>query len=216
MRKEEITKGKKREPRRKVTLRDVAKIAQVSMSSISRVIHDYPGVHPDLRSRVEEAMREINYFPLSNKRRLGKPQRHAFFFLLTNRDLNVAPHSKIMQAIERETSRRGDLLVYRSFRLHVETPPEDLNIAQMLDLTDHIFHGTPVGGVILTGPSYPNLVRAMERLGIHFVVLGNNYVGSDELSKDAVYFDGYQGAYDSTRYLVDLGHTNILFIGDPN
>ena len=120
MRKEGIAKEKKREIKRKVTLRDVAKLAQVSMSSVSRVIHDYPGVHRDLRSRVEQAMREINYFP--NKRRSGKPQRHAFCFLLTNRDLSVAPHSRIMQAIERETSRRGDLLFYRSLRLNAETP----------------------------------------------------------------------------------------------
>ena len=216
MRKEETTKQKKRELKRKVTLRDVATVAQVSMSSVSRVIHDYPGVHRDLRSRVEQAMREINYFPLSNKKRLGKPERQVFCFFLTNRGLNVAPHSKIMQAIERETSRRGDLLVYKSLRFNAETPPEDLNIAQMLELSDHLSYGAPIGGVILTGLSYPNLIQALEKLGIPYVVLGNNYVGPDELPKDAVYFDGYQGAYNSTRYLLDLGHTNILFIGDPH
>jgi LacI family transcriptional regulator len=216
MRKVETTKEKKRQLRRKVTLKDVAKRAQVSMSSVSRVIHDYPGVHLDLRSRVEEAMREVHYLPLSNKQRRGKSPKHVFYFLLTNRDLNVAPHSKIMQAIERETSRRGDLLVYKSFRLDAQTPPEELNIAHTLELTDHASRGTPVGGVILTGLSYPNLVQTLESLGINCVVLGNNYVASEELNTDAVYFDGYHGAYDSTRYLLDLGHTNILFIGDPN
>ena len=157
-----------------MTLKDVAERAQVSMSSVSRVIHDYPGIHLDLRSRVEQAMREVNYLPLSNKRRLGKGQKHVFYFLLTNRDLSVAPHSKIMQAIERETSRRGDLLVYKSLRLSAETPPQDLNIAETLELIDHRSHGTPIGGVILTGLSYPNLVQTLEGLGIHCVVLGNN------------------------------------------
>ena len=144
----EATKEKKREARKKVTLKDVAKVAQVSMSSVSRVIHDYQGVHPELRSRVEQAMREVNYSPLSNKRRLGKNQKHVFYFLLTNRELNVAPHSKIMQAIERETSRRGDLLVYKSFRLNAEAPPEELDITRKLELTDHPLLGAPVGGVI--------------------------------------------------------------------
>lgn len=218
MHKVETTKEKKRESKRKkkVTLNDVAKIAQVSMSSVSRVIHDYPGVHPDLRSSVEQAMRELNYFPLSNKRRLGKHQSHVFYFLLTNRQLNVAPHSKIMQAIESETSRRGDVLVYRSLRLNAETAPEDLNITKMLELNGYISSGTLVGGVILTGLSYPNILQALEKSSVPYVVLGNNYIGADELTKDAVFFDGYQGAYDSTRYLVNLGHTNILFVGDPD
>src|SRR5258706_8444765 len=163
MHKVETTKEKKRSSKRKrkVTLSDVAKIAQVSMSSVSRVIHDYPGVHPDLRSIVEQAMREINYFPVSNKRRLGKHQSHLFCFLLTNRRLNVAPHSKIMQAIENETSRRGDVLVYRSIRLTAETAPEDLNIVRMLELNDYMSSGTPLGGVILTGLSYPNILQAL-------------------------------------------------------
>jgi LacI family transcriptional regulator len=47
-------------------------------------------------------------------------------------------------------------------------------------------------------------------------LLGNNYAGAEPPKTNAVYFEGYQGACESTRYLIDLGHAHILFIGDPN
>jgi len=76
--------------------------------------------------------------------------------------------------------------------------------------------GTPGGGVILTGLTCPSLLKGLEGLGIPYVLLGNNYARPEPLTTDAVYFDGYQGACESTRYLIDLGHSRILFIGDPS
>jgi len=47
----------------KVTIYDVAALAGVSVSSVSRVLHGVPNVRKDVRERVEEAIRKTEYVP---------------------------------------------------------------------------------------------------------------------------------------------------------
>lgn len=200
---------------KKVTIKDVAEYAGVSMSSVSRVLRDYPGVHPDLRARIEQAIQELGYQSAAQRRRQAEATSRVFYFLLTNRNLHIPFHSRVLQAIEHECSRGGDLLLYRTFQYAAETPPQELPLEQILNLRLETKRGPWPDGVVLTGPTYPNLLAALRRLEIPFVYLANNY-GGNEPVEDAVAFDGHQGAYEATRYLTDLGHRQILFIGDPS
>jgi LacI family transcriptional regulator len=199
---------------KKATMMDVAKQAGVSISSVSRVANNYPGVHPKLRSRVERAIGELDYLPSATKKRLQEEGTRLIFFVLANRDLQIPFHSRVLQAIENECSRHGDRILFRTLRYTPETPAEQLNVGQLLEFS--VSHRKEVlpDGVILTGLTYPNLLDAFRKVNIPVVLLGNNYAGSD-LEEAAVFFDGFQGACDAARYLIDLGHTNILFIGDP-
>src|SRR5437773_6764125 len=52
------------------TIIDVAKAAEVSISTVSRVIHDYEHVRPALRQRVQQVMEELQYVPNRQARRL--------------------------------------------------------------------------------------------------------------------------------------------------
>src|SRR5579859_716134 len=52
------------------TIIDVAKAADVSISTVSRVINDYVHVRPELRLRVQEAMQELHFVPNRQARRL--------------------------------------------------------------------------------------------------------------------------------------------------
>jgi len=193
---------------------DVAKQAGVSISSVSRVTQNYPGIHPKLRSRVERAMQELGYLrPMSN-RRLREPRQYLIYFLLANRDLHIPFHSRILQAIENECSRNGDRVLFRTLRYIPETQPEDLNVRQLLEFPASTMKGILPDGVILTGLTYSNLLAALKETNIPVVLLGNNFSGFS-IDGDAVTFDAGKGAYDATQHLIDLGHVNILFVGDP-
>ena len=54
---------------------DVAKLAGVSLQTVSRVINDSPHVRADTRERVQDAMRKLEYRPNPVARGLGEPQR---------------------------------------------------------------------------------------------------------------------------------------------
>jgi LacI family transcriptional regulator len=200
---------------KRATIHDVAKYAGVSTSSVSRVLNQYSGIHPHLRSRVEEAIQELSYVPAKHKKRWPETGSRLFYFILTNRNLHIPFHSKTLQAIENECSRKGDLLLFRTLQYSPETPPEDLQLARVLEFEFLGRDGTRPHGVILTGPTYQNLLQALQSLSIPYILLGNNFGGTN-LGSDAVTFDGHQGSYEATRYLRDLGHTQILFIADPS
>lgn len=199
----------------KPTLEDVAARAQTSISSVSRVLNDYPGVHPGLRARIRRALEELGYTPSAGRKRPAASRRRVFTFLLSNRGLNVPVYSRILQVVETEAGHQGDLLLFRSIRYTRDTAPEDLSVSGLLTLPSSGGGRRGVDGVILTGLTYPNLVEALTESGVPFVLLGNNYVGPP-LDRDTVLFDGLEGARQAVSYLVDLGHRHILFVGDPN
>lgn len=193
---------------------DVAKLAGVSISSVSRVANNYPGVHPNLRLRIDRAIKELGYSLSPTKKRHKDRGPRLIYFVLANRDLHLPFHSRVLQAIENECGRHGDLILFRTFRYSPESSPQDLNVPQLLEVSFAAKKGVLPDGVILTGLTYPNFLEALKNAEFPVMLLGNNYAGSD-LSGDAVTVDLFQGACDATRHLIDLGHTNILFIGDP-
>jgi len=194
----------------KITIRDVAERTHTSISSVSRVVHNYPGIDPGLRSRIEQAIQDLNYCPAPRKSRLRGYR--VIYYLLTNRNLRTPFHAKVLQAVEDECTRRGDLLLFRTFRYAPEMPSQQLEAP----LKDRAFsnNGGPVAdGMIISGLISTNFLRALERTNIPFVVSGSTYSGADPAA-DLVSVDLQQGGYDATRYLIDLGHKSILFIGD--
>src|SRR5213594_3433094 len=201
-------------PIRKSTVKDVAARVNVSISSVSRVINGYPGVHPSLYSRVMQAVAEVQYVIPAERVRQQRARSKVIYFILANRNLHIPFHSKVLQAVENKCAERKDLLLYRSLRYSEHAAPEDINLSEILNLSS-ARDSLPADGLILTGTTYPNFLEALRKTGIPFVLLGNNYSG-ERLATDAVYFDGFQGAYEATRYLVELGHRHILFIGDTS
>src|ERR1700704_4137756 len=60
-----------------LTIEHIASLAQVSRSTVSRVINDHPSVRPDVRERVLQVIREQNYAPQAAARNLAsaRPRR---------------------------------------------------------------------------------------------------------------------------------------------
>lgn len=47
----------------KLTIQDIARLAGVSKSSVSRVLNNYPAISQELRERVMRVVREYNFVP---------------------------------------------------------------------------------------------------------------------------------------------------------
>ena len=58
-------------PGQRVRLEDVAKLAGVSMKTVSNVVHDYPHVSPQMRERVQAAIDQLGYRPNLTARTLA-------------------------------------------------------------------------------------------------------------------------------------------------
>jgi len=69
------------EPQR-VTIREVAEAAGVSVSTVSHVLNEYGDIGPDTERHVRQVMKEMNYHPSSLARRLTRSRSYLFQLLL--------------------------------------------------------------------------------------------------------------------------------------
>ena len=188
----------------KVGLREIAKAAHVSMATASRVLSG--------RGRVDE---EIQKTVLAEAKKLGvdPSQRYkskTLAFVLSNRAMLHAFHSRILSGAEAHCRMRGWDVVCLSYQYSRHTPSNELQLPQVIGRRDLI------RGVILAGTNSANLLELLRNQRIVFSVLGNNVIGNHaQLEKcDAVYADDIQGGLDTTQQLLHQGHQHIWFVGN--
>ncbi len=194
---------------RPATIRDVARRAQVGVATISRVLNSSPHVSPRMRERVLAAIRHLGFRPNAQARRILKRRSEMVCFLLSNRDFLHPFHARILQGVETYASSIRQSVLFAALHYSSQTPPERIALPPVLQERGLI------DGVILAGTLYPNLMRRIKLLNIPFVAFSNNVVGLDGSFRfDEVGFDGFHGAEEATRYLIEQGHRQIVFVGD--
>jgi DNA-binding LacI/PurR family transcriptional regulator len=188
----------------KVGLREIASAANVSLATASRVLSGNTRVDPDIQKVVLEQAKKLGIDPaLRNKSK-------TLAFLLSNRAMLHAFHSRILSGAEAHCNANGWDMVFLSFNYSPHIPWTELHLPRVLQRHDVI------RAVILAGTNSENLIKLLVHKGISFVVLGNNVVGEqqDLNNNDVVFADDIQGGQDATRYLISLGHRDIWFVGN--
>jgi DNA-binding LacI/PurR family transcriptional regulator len=202
-------------------MQEVAAKAGVSIGTVSRVVHGQLNVHHDLRRRVEEAMRELNYHSdhrSQNGRgqpKAGQPKagqtRIVAFLLITPGDLNPV-YAHILHGIEEQCSKNGFYFLFSSYRQPLDgaggKPPLP-NLLQARGMADC---------VAIAGSVRSSLLETLSEQGLRYVVLANDVLEAPLNRKpvNQVRYDDLGGADSATRYLIQLGHKHIWFIGDSS
>jgi len=193
---------------KKVTVREVADFAGVAVGTVSRVVNKNEAVNSALRKRVEEAIRKLNYLPPVHRTTIevGAP---TISFVLSNRRFLHPVHSLILQGVEEHCRDLGYLVLYTSFEYRPETPWNELTLPKVL--TNHRIADC----LILAGMNCENLLVALQNANVAYVYGGNKTVSSAPLPPfDCVRWDDRLAGYDATRYLLQLGHERIGYVGD--
>lgn len=189
----------------RVTIKDVARRASLSPSTVSRALNNSGYVSNDTRQRIEAAVVELGYQPNWMARGLkGKPS-HLIGLIIP--DIFNVYYTAIAQSVT-------DTLRAHNYELILCVSNEDCE----LDLNYlRVLADKRVDGIIYTPPacgSNSMFVRELIRSGIPIVEL-NRQREKDLL--DAVLADNFQGAYQMTQYCIEMGHCRIGFIlGDIN
>ena len=187
----------------KIGLREIAKAAGVSISTASRVLNGSSKVAPSLQKAVLDVVAKLD-IDLSQR-----DKAKSLAFLVGNRGMNDAFHSRILLGAEASCVAHGWDILFLCFNYSPTTPWKELPLPKVVQRHD------VVRGVLLTGTNFGNLIELLYNKGITSVALGNNLVG-DPLrhNTDAVFSDDFQGSTDATRYLISLGHRDIWFLGN--
>jgi len=204
---------------RKVTLDDIAKKSRASVTTVSMVLRDKPGIGPETRHRVLAAAQELGY------RRRGPATRRDEAVAARNvglvlRSRNRAPEPAVpgvnpfywwvLAGIEAEARPRGINLLYATLPVDDENRP--------LDQPRHLL-GQPLDGLLLIGSFAVETVADLIGPRSLPVVLVDAPAAAHPY--DAVASDNEGGAHTAVSRLIALGHRRIALVGpqtraDPN
>ena len=170
---------------------------------MSRIVNGSARVGGDFQRRVREAARELRIDIHQTVR------SRAIAFVLSNREMLHSFHSKILVGSQSQCASRGWDMLFLCFQYPADLLWKDLHLPVVLRRRD------VARAVILAGNNSDNLLTALTDRGCPFAVLGNNLMGGPPAKGgDVVYSDDVHGAYEITRYLQTLGHTQIWCVGN--
>ena len=181
-----------------VTVTDVARAAGVSLATVSRVLSGYEFVRKTTRTRVLEAVERLGYVANLQARSLAGGRSQIIGLLVPNLDTGYV--GTIIQRIDQELERTNyDLILYTS---HRHSSKESFYVSAIASgLTD---------GMLLVVPQVPaTYLDALREKNFPYVLI--DQADATENS-NVVEATNWEGAYEATRYLIQLGHTQIAFI----
>jgi DNA-binding LacI/PurR family transcriptional regulator len=193
------------------TIKDVAALAGVSVGSVSNVLNGRKSVKLKVRARIEGAIEQLGYRPNRRAQNLAKNITPVLSFILSNRDLHDPFHSRILEGVSRYCDTKDFYVLFSKLSYG-----PDLS-AQSVPLPPAVHAHGMAECVVLAGTNYPNLIEALKLRGIPHVVLANNLVAEEtDPTVDQVGFDDVAAAREATRYLIEMGHRDIWYIGDTS
>ncbi|MCC8189930.1 MAG: LacI family transcriptional regulator, partial [Planctomycetes bacterium] len=185
-----------------VDINDIARIAGVSRSTVSRVLTNNKNVKRETALKVREAMLHCNYKPNAMARGLVTGRMNIVALVVS--DITSPFYSELVAVISASLREKGFLVSLYNLGSNFENGDEDLQA-----LFDYGFAGViiadarnePTFGAILKSARCP-------------VVLLNRHI--DTVTEyDAIMNDNFLGGYLATRHLIELGHRAIAMLTGP-
>jgi LacI family transcriptional regulator len=183
-----------------VTIKDVARLAKVSVATVSRVLNSSAPVREDTRARVLDVARELRFAPNGAARTLSRRQASALGVILP--DLYGEFFSELLRGIDLEAQRAGHALLVSSS--HHDAHGVTIAVRAMRGRVD---------GLLVMAPevSTASLASALPD-GLPAVILN---AAPTPGAAAAVMVDNMSGTRAVIRHLAALGHREIAFICGP-
>lgn len=182
------------------TIRDVARRAEVSVASVSRVLNGFENVSAATRERVTAAVSELGYVPHAGARSLSMSRTHAIGVVLP--DLHGEFFSEFVRGMDRVATDRGFLLLLSN--LHREN---DLAVAAVRAMRGR------VDGLLVMAPHLAGDELAAALPAGLPVVFVNTRRQTDQ--HDLLFVDNGAGAAAVARHFRAAGRRRIVHVAGP-
>ncbi len=186
----------------KATILDVARLAEVSPSTVSNLLNGRAErMRPSTKERVQQAIAELGYKP--NYAARGLKTGHAPLIGLIVPSVANPFHGIFAQHVEEMALASGYLVLLANSE---RDPVREQSYAEEL-------WGHGVRGIILgSAPeSFDHLAALFDR-GLHLVAFDRPTQQADRYTIDSVSVDNVAGAYLAVQHLITLGHRRIGFV----
>ena len=191
----EMTSG---EPATRATLAEVAALADVSISTVSKVLNGRSGVSEETRARIEALLQDHQY----NRRSPGP--NHAPLIEVLCFEIDSSWAAEAIAAIERVAREHGVGMVVSG--TNDRQKPD-------LDWIEGVINRRPVGVILVVCNLLDAQQRQLRSRNIPFVTL--DPAGQPAADVPSIGSADWSGAYAATKHLIELGHREIAIITGP-
>lgn len=186
-----------------VTIKDIAKLANVSITTVSRVINNKSeGVSEETRNRILQLVKELGYQPNAIARGLVTKKTKTIGLIIP--DISNPFFPDIARGVEDSAHIYGYNVFLCNTDDNLEKESEYINALKE----------KYVDGIIFTSSAPSNYEHIMELIksGVPVIMMDRRIESEDIYG---VFIDNYEGGYLATKHLIDLGHRKIACITGP-
>jgi DNA-binding LacI/PurR family transcriptional regulator len=185
----------------KVTINDICREARVSLTTVSRVLNNQPGVGDETRKRVQALMKRLNFTPNAAARHLSRRQTETIGVIFPKFDTGF--FSQFLQGVEQVTQPENFYIL----TVTSSGGPDPLEACLKL------INEQRVDGLILFDPTLS--AKSATELRKHAIPVIVADRRAKNLKMNSVAIDDFNGAYQATKHLIEHGYQRVATITGP-
>ncbi|MGL5315742.1 MAG: LacI family DNA-binding transcriptional regulator [Peptostreptococcaceae bacterium] len=188
----------------RVTIKDVAKEANVATSTVSRVLSNNPRISEETKERVHEAIKKLNYRPNAIARSLANNKTRILGVVLPNEAVDLLANPFFINAMK-------GMSMYAQSKNYYITYAFSKYEGGELDNIKELTNSNLVDGIVLLRVrENDEKIEHLKNINFPFVVIGRPNITEEVLWVDN---NNFQAMYNVVNKLINKGHKKIGFVG---
>lgn len=184
-----------------VTIKDIAKICGVGVSTVSRAINDSPGINSETKERILKAVKEYNYVPNNSARNLKRIESETIAVLV--KGINNSFFSPMISEFGRLIQKEKYTFILQG----VDQKQNEIDVALELEKEKKL------KGIVFLGGFFSHSKQKLDKLKVPFVL---STIGMQDIENNkecaSVAVDDEKESFKIIDYLCKLGHKRIAIL----
>ena len=185
-----------------ITIRDIARICGVGVSTVSRAINNHPDINPETKETIMRVIKENNYVPNNSARNLKRQDAKAIAVLV--KGINNSFFSQMIKVLEEEIKEKSYSMVLQ----HVDYDDDEVEVALKLVKEKRL------RGIIFLGGYLVHSEEKLAQLHVPFILSTTGMLpkGFSRNTYSSVTVDDTKESYKMVDYLCKNGHKDIAIV----
>ena len=186
-----------------ITIKDIARICGVGVSTVSRALNNHPDINPETKEKIMEVVAEYDFVPNSSARNLKITESNTIAILV--KGMTNPFFTTMIKIMEEEIQKKKYSMEMR----HVDSETDEVETA--IELVKE----KKLKGIIFLGGYFNHSKEKLERIGVPFVLSTIATIGEYDGSHSSISVDDVAESYKMVDYLCQKGHKKITILTVP-